>query len=144
MHFLTLWLQKHSLTLLINIIFFPVNISWEYLHSVMFAYIFLSAIAILVAIFAGILEFYEEFWRKVDKKDTYNLSLCVLVGIYAKEIEELVNRVENLSGVFKKIHVKSLNFITQFKIEFLLPITGCRKVLGKMPVKVGLVWKESC
>ena len=63
----------------------------------------------------------------------------MLVGIYAKEIEELVNRVENLSGVFKKIHVKRLNFITQFKIEFLLPITGCRKVLGKMPVKVGLV-----
>ena len=26
-----------------------------------------------------------------------------------------------------------LSFITQFKIEFLLPFTGCRKVLGKMP-----------
>ena len=26
-----------------------------------------------------------------------------------------------------------LNFITQFKIEFLLPFTGCRKVLGKIP-----------
>ena len=26
-----------------------------------------------------------------------------------------------------------LSFITQLKIEFVLPITGCRKVLGKMP-----------
>ena len=26
-----------------------------------------------------------------------------------------------------------LSFITQFKIEFLLSFTGCRKVLGKMP-----------
>ena len=30
--------------------------------------------------------------------------------------------------------MKRLRFITQFKIEFLLPFTGCRKVLGKMPV----------
>ena len=30
--------------------------------------------------------------------------------------------------------MKRLSFITQFKIEFLLPFTGCRKVLGKMPV----------
>ena len=26
-----------------------------------------------------------------------------------------------------------MSFITQFKTEFLLPFTGCRKVLGKMP-----------
>ena len=26
-----------------------------------------------------------------------------------------------------------LSFITQFKIEFLLPFTGCRKVLRKIP-----------
>ena len=30
--------------------------------------------------------------------------------------------------------MKKLSFITQFKIDFLLPFTGCRKVLGKMPV----------
>ena len=30
--------------------------------------------------------------------------------------------------------MKRLSFITQFKIEFLLPFSGCRKVLGKMPV----------
>ena len=28
--------------------------------------------------------------------------------------------------------MKKLSFITQFKIDFLLPFTGCRKVLGKM------------
>ena len=26
-----------------------------------------------------------------------------------------------------------LSFITQFKIEILLPFNGCRKVVGKMP-----------
>ena len=30
--------------------------------------------------------------------------------------------------------MKKFSFITQFKIEFLLRFTGCRKVLGKMPV----------
>ena len=29
--------------------------------------------------------------------------------------------------------MKKLSFITQLKIEFLLPFTGCRKVHGKMP-----------
>ena len=29
--------------------------------------------------------------------------------------------------------MKRLSFITKFKIEFLLPFTGCGKVLGKMP-----------
>ena len=28
---------------------------------------------------------------------------------------------------------EELSFITQFKTEFLLRFTGCRKVLGKMP-----------
>lgn len=42
-------------------------------------------------------------------------------------------------GCFKKQtkRMKKLNIITQFKIELLLPSTGFRKVLGKMPVKVG-------
>ena len=30
--------------------------------------------------------------------------------------------------------MKKLSFITQLKIEFLLPPTGCRKVHGKMPI----------
>ena len=44
--------------------------------------------------------------------------------------------MKNLSGVFQKQeekHMKRSSFITQFKIKFLLPFTGCRKVLGKMP-----------
>ena len=28
--------------------------------------------------------------------------------------------------------MKGVHFITQFNIEFLLPITDCRKVFGKM------------
>ena len=44
-----------------------------------------------------------------------------------------------LSRVFqkqkRKKHMKKLGFITQFKIEFLLPFTGCRKMLGKVPVR---------
>ena len=33
----------------------------------------------------------------------------------------------------RKKHMKRLSFITQFKIEFFLPFTSCRKVLGKIP-----------
>ena len=49
--------------------------------------------------------------------------------------------MKNFSRVLKKKqtnkqtkNMKRLNFITQFKIEFLLQFTGCLKVLGKMPV----------
>ena len=31
--------------------------------------------------------------------------------------------------------MRRLIFVTQFKIEFLLPLTGCRKALRKMPGK---------
>ena len=41
--------------------------------------------------------------------------------------------MENLSRVLQKQEKKNMSFITQFKIEFLLPFTSCRKVLGKMP-----------
>ena len=46
--------------------------------------------------------------------------------------------MENLLRVFQnkkeEKNIKRLSFIiTQFKIEFLLPFTGCRKVLEKMP-----------
>ena len=48
-------------------------------------------------------------------------------------------------GIFEKLtrraKWKRLSFITQFKIEFLLPFTGCRKVLGKMPVFLTAVVK---
>ena len=33
----------------------------------------------------------------------------------------------------KKTYMFRLSFITQFKVEFLLLFTGCRKVLGKIP-----------
>ena len=33
----------------------------------------------------------------------------------------------------RRVKWKRMSFITQFKIEFLLPFTGCRKVLEKMP-----------
>ena len=47
--------------------------------------------------------------------------------------------MRNLSKMFQnkkaKRHTRRLSFvIIQFKIEFLLPLTGCRKVLEKMPV----------
>ena len=47
--------------------------------------------------------------------------------------------MENLSRVLQKKkkekkQMKKLSFITQFKIEFLLPLTGFRKILGKMSV----------
>ena len=45
--------------------------------------------------------------------------------------------MENLSRVLqkqkRKKHMKRLSFITQFKIEFLLPFTSCRKACGKIP-----------
>ena len=33
----------------------------------------------------------------------------------------------------KNKRMKRLSFKTKFKMESLLPFTGCRKVLGKMP-----------
>ena len=49
----------------------------------------------------------------------------------SKDQEEQVKRMENLSRFFQ--YLERLSFITQFKIEFLLLLTGCRKMLGKMP-----------
>ena len=43
--------------------------------------------------------------------------------------------MDNLSRVFQiqsKINMKRLSFITQFKIQFLLLLTSCKQVLGKM------------
>ena len=51
--------------------------------------------------------------------------------------------MEDLSKTKKeKKHLERLSFIIQFKIEFLLPFTGCRKVLGKMP-DIEMDWKKS-
>ena len=35
--------------------------------------------------------------------------------------------------LIRRVKWKILGFITQFKVEFLLLFTGCRKVVGKMP-----------
>ena len=40
--------------------------------------------------------------------------------------------------------MKRLSFITKFKIEFLPPFTGFRKVLGKMPANVFFVNDPEC
>ena len=40
---------------------------------------------------------------------------------------------KSFKGILKIKKKKHMKIITQFKIEFLLPFTGCRKVLGKMP-----------
>ena len=82
--------------------------------------------------FVGIVEVYGECWRKVDKKETYNLPLCLLVGNNPKSKKNRWIRWKIFQGVFeKKKHMKRLSFIT--KIEFLLLFTNCRKVLRKMP-----------
>ena len=88
-------------------------------------------------IFLGILEFHGDFWRNVAYKDTY-IQLCFMrVCKHLNQRLRRIGEIENLSRVFKKTNkkknIKRLSFITQFKIEFLLPFTSCRKVLGKMP-----------
>ena len=40
--------------------------------------------------------------------------------------------MEHLSKIFQKQNMKRLNFITKFKIEFSVPFTGRKKVLGKI------------
>ena len=61
----------------------------------------------------------------------------MFVSISNKEEEKWVNRMENLSSVLKrkkkKKNMKELSFTTQFKIEFLLLFTSCRKLLEEMP-----------
>ena len=48
----------------------------------MFAYIFFVYSG---SNFFRIFEFYGEFWKKVDQKDTCNLRLYVFTGVWAKE-----------------------------------------------------------
>ena len=86
-------------------IFFSVKISWEYPHSVIFAYIFLSTAA---ASFVEILEFYGEFWRKVDKKDN---TTC----LYVCDISRRLGRIGEQSGKFFKGFSKKS---THEEIEF--------------------------
>ena len=58
------------------------------------------------------------------------------------QIKERVTKIGEQNGTFFKGLKKTwrfkknkrLSFISRFKIEFLLPFTGCRKVFEKMPV----------
>ena len=56
----------------------------------------------------------------------------------------LNQRVRKKKKKEKKTNEEILSFITQFKIEFLLPFTCCRKVLGKKPVVVLLMIPTTC
>ena len=65
---------------------------------------------------------------------------------FCRYISQRVRGIGEQSGKafkgLKKIHMKRLSFITQFKIEFLLPFIGCRKVLGKITILkiTSLIW----
>ena len=55
-----------------------------------------------------------------------------------KYLNQRVRRIGESYGKylkgFSKNNIKRLSFASQLKIEVLLPFTGYRKVLGKMPV----------
>ena len=55
-----------------------------------------------------------------------------------KYLNQRVRRIgesngKSFKGFSKKKYMKRLTFITQFKVDFLLSFTSCKKVLGKMP-----------
>ena len=77
--------------------------------------------------------FDEKFIRKIHKTFLY---VCLQVSKpKSKKSRQIEWKI--FHGCFKnkkeKKHMKRLSFITQFKNQFLLLFTGCRKVLGKMP-----------
>ena len=69
--------------------------------------------------------FEEKFTRKI-----INFPLCVFKPKSKKNRQ--INRMENLSRNFFKKNTHEIEFLTQFRIEFLQQFTGCREVLGKM------------
>ena len=76
--------------------------------------------------------FEEKLTRRIH---TAFLYVCKYLNQRVRIIDEW-NR-KSFNGVSKKkkgknTHTKGLSFITQFKIEFSLLFTGCRKILGKM------------
>ena len=77
--------------------------------------------------------FDKKFIRKIHKTFLY---VCLQVSKpKSKKSRQIEWKI--FHGCFKnkkeKKHMKRLSFITQFKVQFLLLFTGCRKVLGKMP-----------
>ena len=79
------------------------------------------------------------FFNKIWVKRYIQLSFTHV----CKYLNQRVTRISEKNGKSfkgvsktknkKKTHMKRLSFITQFKIEFLLLLTGWRKMLGKMP-----------
>ena len=59
--------------------------------------------------------------------------VCKYLNQRVRRIGEENRKSFKGSSKIKKKKNKRLSFITQFEIEFLLPFTSCRKVLGKMP-----------
>ena len=51
---------------------------------------------------------------------------------------------KGVSKTKRKKHIKRLSFITQFKIEFLLPYTGCNKVLEKNASDLSSHLRQTC
>ena len=79
----------------------------------------------------------------IDFSGNFIVYLYIQVSFMyvCKYLNQRVRRIGKYHGKFSKAISKTkkkknmrLNFITQFKIEFLLLFAGCRKVLGKMPV----------
>ena len=68
------------------------------------------------------------------------LSLYIVCLEQQQFFLELIESFEE--KLTRRIELKRLSFITQFKIEFLLPFTGCRWVLQKMPefIFVSEIW----
>ena len=60
--------------------------------------------------------------------------MCVCMYL-RQRLRIMVNRIENLSRVFQKQKRKK----THEEIEFLLPFTSCRKVLGEMAGPLALI-----
>ena len=74
--------KEKSFEILVSRLVFLGNISWEYLHSVIFVIIlslffFVSSGSNFCWSFLVLMD----FWQNVDKKDTYNFPLCVFVSI---------------------------------------------------------------
>ena len=74
--------------------------------------------------------FEETLTRKIY---TTLLYACLYVSKPKTKENRWKESFKDVSKKKEKENMKSLSFITQFKIEFLLLLTYFRKVLGKMP-----------
>ena len=92
--------------------------------------------------FLGIFLEFQSSMGSFEEKLTAKIHVTFLyMPFYSIQMKSKKNRrieLKIFQGCFKnkneQKHMKKLSFITQFKIKFLLPFTGLRKVFGKMPV----------